>query len=761
MRRTAVVTSVAMLALIQGCQESPKLAEPVEEPLSAAVAAGTLVVSGTGTGDGTVTSSPSGIDCSIVNGAASGPGCSAQFGTAATVTLTATPASGHALNKWSGACTGAGTCQVTMSVGRNVTARFMEGPFTVKVSGGGTGTGSGTVRSQSGLSPGINCTITNGTAAASGCRAQYPANTPVVLSAVPANGQNFSGWGVTCTGTGDCEVPVTQFRDVIATFGPARQLIIEGTGSGSGRVTSQQGLSPAIDCEITSGAPGASGCSAGYPTGTVVTLTADPSAGSTFTGWSGACTGSGTCEVTLSEARTVTSGFSLSGSSPLARVGRWEPQFSTPIIALHMHMLKTGRVLMWGHTGEAVLWDPENGGFTPITKPYELFCSGHTILPDGRLLVAGGHIANNVGLPSAAIYDPTGDSWSTVAPMARGRWYPSVTTLPNGEAVTISGADESGSDVATPEIWTESGWRPLTGATLTLVYYPRMFVAPNGRLFLAGPSQKTRYLDLSGTGRWTIVASRKVVSRNYGSAVMYAPGRILYTGGGIPPVRSTEAIDLNQGSPSWKLMAPMAFARRHHNATLLADGKVLVTHGTSGDGFNDPTAGVREAELWNPVTNTWETMASESSIRVYHSTALLLPDGRVLSSGSGDGSGSPNNFSAQVFTPPYLFDPDGSLAARPEIASAPASVSYGQQFQVESPDAESVERGTLIRLSSVTHSMNETQQAYPVSFTHAGGTTLTANGPPNANLAPPGPYMLFLLNQRGVPSKARVVRVGN
>ena len=179
--------------------------------------------------------------------------------------------------------------------------------------------------------------------------------------------------------------------------------------------------------------------------------------------------------------------------------------------------------------------------------------------------------------------------------------------------------------MATPELWNGSQWLSLTGASLSLVYYPRMFVAPNGRLFLAGPMAKTRYLNPAGSGQWTTVATRNVTSRNYGSAVMYAPGKILYTGGGIPPVNSTEAINLNQGSPSWRVTAPMAFARRHHNATLLADGKVLVTHGTSGDGFNNAAAGVREAELWDPETDTWTTMASESSIRVYHSTALLLP----------------------------------------------------------------------------------------------------------------------------------------
>ena len=221
MRRIVLVTSVVVLASTHACQEAPDLAEPVGEPPAAAVAPGALVVSATGTGDGTVTSSPAGIDCTIRDGGASGSGCTAQFGTGTVVTLTATPESGHAFNKWFGACTGTGTCQLTLSTGRSVTARFLEGPFTVKVSGGGSGTGSGTVRSQPGLSPAINCTITDGTASASGCRAQYPANTPVVLSAAPAAGQSFTGWGETCSGTDPCPVPVTQFRDVIATFGTA------------------------------------------------------------------------------------------------------------------------------------------------------------------------------------------------------------------------------------------------------------------------------------------------------------------------------------------------------------------------------------------------------------------------------------------------------------------------------------------------------------------------------------------------------------
>jgi hypothetical protein len=290
-----------------------------------------------------------------------------------------------------------------------------------------------------------------------------------------------------------------------------------------------------------------------------------------------------------------------------------------------------------------------------------------------------------------------------------------------------------------------------------------MFVAPNGKVFLAGFPQTTRYLDVTGTGQWSIVGNRNVADRTMGSAVMYAPGKVLFAGGGDPPTASAEVIDLNQASPSWRTISGMAFARRQMNATLLADGSVLVTGGTGGPGFNDQARAVHAAELWDPQTESWRTLASESRTRTYHGTALLLPSGQVLSSGSGEGGGIPfasSEFSAQVFNPPYLFNADGSPAARPSIISAPSTLSYRQSFLVQTPDAGSVTRGTLIRLSSVTHAFNMSQLIYHLTFTATGGTSLSATAPPNANLAPPGPYMLFLINGSGVPSEAKMVLVG-
>jgi hypothetical protein len=222
-------------------------------------------------------------------------------------------------------------------------------------------------------------------------------------------------------------------------------------------------------------------------------------------------------------------------------------------------------------------------------------------------------------------------------------------------------------------------------------------------------------------------------------------------------------IDLNDGAPAWRTVPSMAFARRQLNATILADGSVLVTGGTGGTGFNNQAAAVHAAELWNPTTRSWTTMASESRNRTYHATALLLPSGQVLSTGSGEGGGvlfANSQFSAQLFSPPYLFKADGSLAPRPSISSAPARVTYGTTFTIGTPNAASIARGTLIRLSSVTHTFNQSQLIFPLAVHATGPSTLSVAAPGRGALAPPGPYMLFLINSAGVPSVAKIVMVG-
>jgi len=443
---------------------------------------------------------------------------------------------------------------------------------------------------------------------------------------------------------------------------------------------------------------------------------------------------------------------------PQATSGEWTAPFDWPVVAVHLHLLPSGQVLSWGRVGEPQIWDPTTGEFTAAVSASMLFCSGHAFLSDGRLLVTGGHLSDDHGLPDANIFDAATRGWTTVAPMSRGRWYPTSTTLPGGEVLTLAGRDEDGAEVDIPEVWTGGSWRPLPGASRELPYYPRTFVAPNGRVFYAGELPGTSYLDPRGAGRWSPVATSKYGRRDYGSAVMYRPGKVLIVGGSDPPSESptstAEVIDLGQAVPAWRYTGSMAHPRRHLNATLLPDGRVLATGGTSAPGFSDLGGAVHAAEVWDPGTGDWTTWGSNRVTRVYHSTTLLLPDGRILHTGSGDGAGLPRELSAEIFSPPYLF-----RGARLAITSAPDVAGYGQQFVVATPDAGRAVRATLVRLASVTHGFDQSQRFLELSLKRvAGGLGLTA--PANGSLAPPGPYLLFILNSAGVPSLARIIQLG-
>ena len=446
--------------------------------------------------------------------------------------------------------------------------------------------------------------------------------------------------------------------------------------------------------------------------------------------------------------------FSMTGAvaGDEATVGKWSAPFAWPIIGLHVHLLRNGKVLSWGKFGNPYLWDPASKALTPVPVGSRIFCSGHAFLPDGRLLVNGGHISDLHGIPDANLFNPATMTWSKGAAMARGRWYPTTTVLGSGEAVTIAGTDQQGKNVTVPEVWTGSAWRRLTSASRAFPYYPRTFLAPNGKVFYAGENRTSYYLSTAGSGSWDSVASRRYGTRDYGSAVMYQPGKILYAGGGRTTA-TAEIIDLNLARPAWKMTGSMAFPRRHLNATILPDGRVLVTGGTSGTAFSDEGRAVHAAELWDPDTGLWSRLASNSVSRVYHATSILLRDGRVLHTGSGDADGAIDHYDAEIFSPPYLFK-----GTRPFISSAPTTVTYGQPFSLSTSDPTAISRVTWVRLGSVTHAFDMNQRFNELSFTRAtGGVRVTAPG--SRNLAPPGHYLMFVLNGKGVPSIAKVIRI--
>ena len=322
-----------------------------------------------------------------------------------------------------------------------------------------------------------------------------------------------------------------------------------------------------------------------------------------------------------------------------------------------------------------------------------------------------------------------------------------------------------------PQIWRpDTGtWRDLTTAQSVAAHggdlYPRMFLAPDGRVFKAGPDADTWFLNPSGNGSWTegplthrgartdVPALNQL--RSYGPAVIRDGKVFIFGGAENPPTNSVETLDLNAEPLAWVQAPPMAEARRHHNATLLPDGTILITGGTSAPGFNDGRGAVLGAELFDPDTSTWSTLPSMRIKRVYHSTALLLPDGRVVSAGGGRPAafGDYEHRDAEVYSPAYLFK-----GPRPAITDAPTSVVSGGTFDVQTPDAADIEKVSLIRLGAVTHSFDMNQRYITLPFAVLPGR-LQLTVPSNPNICPPGHYMLFLVNRSGVPSVAKIVQV--
>ncbi len=452
-----------------------------------------------------------------------------------------------------------------------------------------------------------------------------------------------------------------------------------------------------------------------------------------------------------------------------ALVGQWAAPVTWPIVAVHSNLLRTGEVLAWdGQTAgnDARIWNPTTGVFTSVPNNLtNMFCSGHCQLSDGRLLVSGGHIGAHVGLTDTNLFNPATRTWAKVAPMAVGRWYPTNTTLPDGRVLVTSGEINcAGCFAPIPEIYNPQTnvWTQLTAASMSFPYYPHMFVLPDGRVLAAATTEDmivSRVLNIS-TQTWSVVDPNPV---DGGSSVMYIPGKIMKSGRSvdpdqavIPSVATTYVLDMTQPSPAWRQTAPMMFTRTFHTLTVLPDGTVLATGGGPTTDAIGVSSAVLSAELWSPTTETWTTLSSMQKPRLYHSNALLMPDARVLVLGGGrfNGLNEPTDqLSSEFYSPPYLFK-----GTRPTISSAPTTATYGTSIAVQTPDAARISSVSLVKTGSVTHSINQDQRYLPLQFA-VSGTTLNVQTPANSNLAPPGYYMLFILDTSGIPSVAAMLQI--
>jgi len=469
----------------------------------------------------------------------------------------------------------------------------------------------------------------------------------------------------------------------------------------------------------------------------------------------------------LTTATAVDVTVSNGGGSNPALVGQWAARVNWPLVAIHAVLLPSSQILMWdgaSQGGAAFLYSPATGTFTSAPPPSNIFCAGQCRLPSGQVLVVGGHIDNFVGLRDANLFDPLTRIWLPRSPMAFGRWYPTALFLPDGRVLVMAGdttCDGCTADI--PELYDPASntWTQLPSAAITLPEYPHLFVLPDGRIVVTGSFEAaiaTAVLDPT-TLTWSMVDPTVLDGH---SSAMYLPGKIVKSGTSAtsdPPYfgasANTYVLDMNRPHPAWRQTPPMAFPRSYHNLTLLPDGSVLAVGGGKTTDPFDQTQSVFAAEIWSPVSETWTTMASMVTPRLYHSTALLLPDGRVVVAGGGrfGGASKDDKLNSEIYSPPYLFK-----GTRPSITSAPATISYGSIFSLSTPDAARIATVSLIRMGSVTHHFNVDQRYLSLTF-QVTGSSVDVTAPANANLAPPGDYMVFIVDTNGIPSAAAIVKV--
>lgn len=465
-------------------------------------------------------------------------------------------------------------------------------------------------------------------------------------------------------------------------------------------------------------------------------------------------------------------------AGPADQVGSWSSPFipantSDDAIGVHAILFNTGKVLLFGgyfDSGDntletdAILYNPADGTAKEVDPPRNTFCAGQVLLQDGTLLVVGGRLANThptPGTPYVLRFDPVSETWLNEPDTPLGRYYPTTTELPDGRVLVTSGSMTNGKANRTMELYTpganggEGALQTVTTNTV-LDLYPKQYVMQDGKVLFI----QHNLTSLLNTSTWTFqkLPSLTTPRKNNPSSALLpaAPGapetKVLITGGAQDQRGATtatsEVFDDDNPTAGWKPAASMPNPRTHMNVVYMPDGKILGVGGNSFDRFGTPQY---SALMYDPSADSWTTLASQAMRRAYHSTAVLLPDGRVLSAGdTGPGGGGVR---LELYSPPYLFK-----GPRPAITVSNDQFDYGSSATVTSDQA--ISRVVLIHPSAVTHANDMSGRFVELVTTHNQDGTVTATMPSSNTLAQPGYWMMFALNANNVPSVASWVHLG-
>ncbi len=492
--------------------------------------------------------------------------------------------------------------------------------------------------------------------------------------------------------------------------------------------------------------------------------------------------------------RGVVLGAAVLGLSACG-VGTWSTNSSpSPIRAVHAALLHNGKILLVAGSGndrdafaagtfKTSVWDPTANTFTSVDTPWDAFCAGHAQLADGRLLVAGGtagyeqpSTSNTFsGTRKAYTFNPDTNQYERVDNMAIGRWYPTLVTLGDGSVLAVAGQDATGKLTSTSQIFDGGSWSAnaqppvrddLTpGATQGWPLYPGLHLLADGRLFFSGShtfgtTMPPGIWNLADNTMHGVTGIPDLGHTDHAMSVLLPPAqdqKVMIIGGGRDngtlSTDTTAIIDLNQPNPHYTQAASLDVHKMYVSAVILPDRTVLETGGEQKE-RQYGTSYVYSAQIYDPQTGIW-TKAKDSTVpRGYHSSAILLPDGRVATFGNNPADNS-FELRIEIYSPEYMTSTD-----RPAITDVTNDMNYGGSYAMTATSATPIKNVSLIRPMAVTHSLDANQRLVDVPFTtnRDGSLQLSLTG--NPNLAPPGWYMLFATDQAGIPSVASWVHVG-